>query len=294
MERTPLPTASVTSQPAPDNPYAVPAGEGGISYRPIYEAVCPHRGRTVFWLGASGCVCVAAAAMSAGALWAIPSAATTLAGAFCPVLIIAALTLGGTAWMLGRHDLRAIGCWSDGSSRNENDATGASAGSCRHRDFGRRHRHLRRQIARAVSNSRESARIQKLQITNSAEQWRLAAEPYPSKLPETVMDYWGIQRAGLVRGWFHVPRSRITDSFPPHVPRSYRDHHEHHEPAQPFANPQVLRANAARRRLVLAAGCCFGPFAGVGCRRGWKPKASQQTAAPAVAQGGQVRAPVAR
>jgi hypothetical protein len=106
--KNPFADADASSPPTPDSPYAVPAGEGGISYRPIYEAVCPHRGRTVFWLGASGCVCVAAAAMSAGALWAIPSAATTLAGAFCPVLIIAALTAGGTAWMLGRHDLTAI------------------------------------------------------------------------------------------------------------------------------------------------------------------------------------------
>jgi high-affinity nickel permease len=46
--------------------------------------------------------------MFVGSLWAIPSAATTIASAFCPVLVIATLTLGGTAWMLGRHDLRAI------------------------------------------------------------------------------------------------------------------------------------------------------------------------------------------
>lgn len=106
--KNPFAESDAPSQPAPDNPYSVPAGEGGISYRPSYEAVCPHRGRTVFWLGVSGCVCVAAAALSAGALWAIPSQATTLAGAFWPVLTIAALTLGGTAWMLGRHDLHAI------------------------------------------------------------------------------------------------------------------------------------------------------------------------------------------
>jgi hypothetical protein len=106
--KNPFADRDATSQPTADSPYAVPAGEGGISYRPSYEAVCPDRGRTVFWLGISGCVCVAAAAMSAGALWAIPNTATTVAGAFCPILIIAALTLGGTAWMLGRHDLHAI------------------------------------------------------------------------------------------------------------------------------------------------------------------------------------------
>jgi hypothetical protein len=106
--KNPFADGETPSQATPDNPYAGSAGEGGISYRPQYEAICPHRGRAVFWLGTSGCICVAAAAMSAGALWAIPNAATTLAGAFCPVLIIAALTLGGTAWMLGRHDLNAI------------------------------------------------------------------------------------------------------------------------------------------------------------------------------------------
>jgi hypothetical protein len=106
--KNPFADSDTASQPTPDNPYAVSPGEGGISYRPVYEPICPHRGRAVFWLGTSGCICVAAAAMSAGAWWAIPSAATTLAGAFCPVLIIAALTLGGIAWMLGGHDLHAI------------------------------------------------------------------------------------------------------------------------------------------------------------------------------------------
>ncbi len=109
--KNPFADSDAPDAPSPlasDDPYAVPAGEGGISYRPIYEAVCPHRGRTVFWLGASGGVCAAAAAMFVGSLWAIPSAATTIASAFCPVLVIATLTLGGTAWMLGRHDLRAI------------------------------------------------------------------------------------------------------------------------------------------------------------------------------------------
>ncbi len=108
--KNPFADSHAPSPLASDNPYAVPGGDDSTSYRPVYEAVFPHRGRTVYWLGVSGSVCVAAAAISAGALWAIPSAATTVAGAFSPVLIIAALILGGTAWMLGRHDMQAIRC----------------------------------------------------------------------------------------------------------------------------------------------------------------------------------------
>lgn len=100
--------SGLRSSPAPDNPYAWPEGDAAVSYRPVYEVSLPHRGRTVFGLGASASVSAGLAVASAGAMWAIPNFATNLLGAFCPVLIIATLTLGGTGWMLGRHDLQAI------------------------------------------------------------------------------------------------------------------------------------------------------------------------------------------
>jgi hypothetical protein len=106
--KNPFADSESPPETAPDNPYAVPIGDGGVSYQPSFEAVCPHRGRTVFWLGASGCLAAVAAVVSVAALWAITSMVTTLVGALCPVLVIAALTLGGTAWMFGRHDLSAI------------------------------------------------------------------------------------------------------------------------------------------------------------------------------------------
>ena len=106
--QNPFADRDASSSSAPENPYAVPEGDAGVSYRPVYEVSLPHRGRTVFWLGVSASACAALAVASAGALWAIPNSATNLLGAFCPVLIIATLTLGGTGWMLGRHDLQAL------------------------------------------------------------------------------------------------------------------------------------------------------------------------------------------
>ena len=106
--RNPFADSEAPQEAAPDDPYTVPMGDGGVSYRPSYEIVCPHRGRTVVWLGASGCVAASAAVASVAALWAIPSAITNIAAALCPLLVIVAVTLGGTAWMFGHHDLYAI------------------------------------------------------------------------------------------------------------------------------------------------------------------------------------------
>jgi len=92
-----------------DNPYAASAaGEPMLASTESCQIVYPHRGRTVFWLGLVGCCCSLAAVLAGSGSLTTPSVAGGLLAMLCLLLLIASLTSGGTAWMLGSQDLRAI------------------------------------------------------------------------------------------------------------------------------------------------------------------------------------------
>jgi len=92
-----------------DNPYAASAArEPMLAPAESCQIVYPHRGRNVFWLGVVGCCCALGAVLAGSGSLATPAVATGLLAMLCLLLLIASLTAGGTAWMFGRQDLRAI------------------------------------------------------------------------------------------------------------------------------------------------------------------------------------------
>ena len=92
-----------------DNPYAASAAREPMpASTESCQIVYPHRGRTVFWLGLVGCCCSLGAVLAGSGSLTTPSVAGGLLAMLCLLLLIASLTAGGTAWMLGRQDLRAI------------------------------------------------------------------------------------------------------------------------------------------------------------------------------------------
>jgi hypothetical protein len=107
--KNPFADGEATPEKAADNPYAAsPANEPGFASADPYQVVYPHRGRSVFWLGVVGCCCALGAVLAGGGSLATPSAATVFLAMLCLLLLIVSLTAGGTAWMFGRLDLRAI------------------------------------------------------------------------------------------------------------------------------------------------------------------------------------------
>ena len=107
--KNPFADEGVNPEKTSDNPYAVSAvSEPLLCPADSCVVVYPHRGRTIFWLGMTGCCSALGAALALAGILAASAIAGGLSVMCCLLLFIVSLTAGGTAWMIGRQDLRAI------------------------------------------------------------------------------------------------------------------------------------------------------------------------------------------
>ena len=90
-----------------ENPYGVSGQDAALTYQAHeYETVFPHRGRRVFGLGITGAIMA-----SLGATGTVACFLSLGGGSLLPLsagLLILGLPLAWSAWIMGRHDLRAI------------------------------------------------------------------------------------------------------------------------------------------------------------------------------------------
>jgi hypothetical protein len=95
---------------SPASPYAASAEATGVSYRPEdYETILPHRGRLVFWLGATGLASSVLGGMGVVLLLVASPNTAGIGISLCAIMLPLGLALSWSAWITGRHDLRAIG-----------------------------------------------------------------------------------------------------------------------------------------------------------------------------------------
>ena len=105
----PFADSAAPSMPTESNPYAASSEPAAAVVQPgQYSAIVPHRGGTVFWFGLTGLL------------------ASTF-GSLCLLcwlpLPIFALSLTIPAWIMGRHDLRAMKVGAmDGNGRGQTRA----------------------------------------------------------------------------------------------------------------------------------------------------------------------------
>ncbi len=93
----------------PTSPYAASVEATGVTYRPEnYETILPHRGRSVSWLGTVG-LASSLLGGSGAVLSLVASPDLAMTGvSICATMSPLGLALSWSAWLMGRHDLRAI------------------------------------------------------------------------------------------------------------------------------------------------------------------------------------------
>lgn len=91
-----------------DNPYGVASSDAGPTYQETdFETVLPHRGGRVFGFGVSGAIMSTLGAAGTIACLFSPSSIGMLLTLTTGLLVLG-LPCAWSAWMMGRHDLRAI------------------------------------------------------------------------------------------------------------------------------------------------------------------------------------------
>jgi hypothetical protein len=105
--RNPYAEEQPAGQPS-DNPYEASATDEGATYRVECETTLPHRGGLVYWLGTVGLASSALGAATTLACAAVPGAAGTSTIGLSAFLLPLGAIAAWSAWMMGRHDVRAM------------------------------------------------------------------------------------------------------------------------------------------------------------------------------------------